>query len=164
MNKTERYALNQWAMTDRIQMKDFNDNNLKIEDALDTKLRYVTLLDETKTVENATVCSFDLNKIRPHQCLAIFVYIPVLSLNAPVNLFQGPSFKAICSNVKKGSSFMGFPLWKRETMVNMIPIGGSDVISAEGNGFGGFNAVVFRAASSSAPFSGTIQVQVTGIM
>ena len=34
MKQTEKYQLNQWELTDRIQMEDFNDNNLKIEAAL----------------------------------------------------------------------------------------------------------------------------------
>ena len=35
MQQTEHYKLNQWERTDRIQMEDFNNNNLKIEAALD---------------------------------------------------------------------------------------------------------------------------------
>jgi len=34
MNQTKNYKLNQWAMTDRIQMKDFNADNAKLESAL----------------------------------------------------------------------------------------------------------------------------------
>lgn len=35
MQQTEHYQLNQWERTDRIQMEDFNNNNLKIEAALE---------------------------------------------------------------------------------------------------------------------------------
>lgn len=35
MKQTEKYQLNQWELTDRIQMEDFNNNNLKIEAALE---------------------------------------------------------------------------------------------------------------------------------
>ncbi len=35
MQQTEHYKLNQWERTDRIQMEDFNNNNLKIEAALE---------------------------------------------------------------------------------------------------------------------------------
>lgn len=34
MNKTEKYQLNQWELTDRIQMEDFNADNAKIDAAL----------------------------------------------------------------------------------------------------------------------------------
>lgn len=34
MEKTEQFGLNQWAMEDRIMMKDFNDDNAAIEAAL----------------------------------------------------------------------------------------------------------------------------------
>lgn len=34
MNKTEKYQLNQWELTDRIQMEDFNSDNAKIDAAL----------------------------------------------------------------------------------------------------------------------------------
>lgn len=34
MNQTEQYQLNQWEKTDRIQMEDFNADNLKTEQAL----------------------------------------------------------------------------------------------------------------------------------
>jgi len=34
MNQTKNYKLSQWAMTDRILMKDFNTDNAKLESAL----------------------------------------------------------------------------------------------------------------------------------
>ena len=34
MNYTENYQLSQWSMEDRIQMQDFNADNLKLDTAL----------------------------------------------------------------------------------------------------------------------------------
>lgn len=48
MNKTEKYQLNQWELTDRIQMEDFNADNAKIEAALAEQAAVL----ETKASQN----------------------------------------------------------------------------------------------------------------
>lgn len=44
MQQTEQYGLNQWELSDRIRMEDFNADNLKIAEALAGKLGKVEIL------------------------------------------------------------------------------------------------------------------------
>lgn len=46
MKQTSNYQLNQWEMTDRIQMEDFNRDNEKVDAALAAKLGGVELIQE----------------------------------------------------------------------------------------------------------------------
>ena len=50
MNKTENYQLNQWELTDRIRMEDFNGDNEKIDAAL------AGLREEIAVVRAANLC------------------------------------------------------------------------------------------------------------
>lgn len=44
MNQTENYQLNQWEMTDRIRMEDFNADNARIDAALSDQAASLTAL------------------------------------------------------------------------------------------------------------------------
>jgi len=44
MKQTEQYGLNQWELADRIQMDDFNADNLKIAQALGGKLGHTEII------------------------------------------------------------------------------------------------------------------------
>lgn len=45
MKETNNYKLNQWELTDRVRMEDFNADNLKIENALLGKLSGMQVVD-----------------------------------------------------------------------------------------------------------------------
>lgn len=47
MNQTENYQLNQWEMTDRIRMEDFNADNAKIDAALKDQVDSLAALAAT---------------------------------------------------------------------------------------------------------------------
>lgn len=55
MNHTPLFDLSQWEKSDRIQMEDFNSDNLKIENALGRKLELVELMDVSKTLTGETI-------------------------------------------------------------------------------------------------------------
>lgn len=59
MKKTAQFGLNQWEMSDRIQMQDFNRDNAAIEAALAGRLPMTTLHDET-LAEEATRLEIDM--------------------------------------------------------------------------------------------------------
>ena len=52
MNKTSNYQLNQWELTDRIRMEDFNGDNAKIDAALKTLANQVSGKAESSTVSS----------------------------------------------------------------------------------------------------------------
>lgn len=54
MKQTEQYGLNQWELSDRIRMEDFNADNLKIAEALAGKLGKVEVLYDTQTQATTT--------------------------------------------------------------------------------------------------------------
>lgn len=55
MNKTERYRLNQWDMSDRIEMKDFNADNAAIEAALSALSAEGPRLDAALAAEKSRI-------------------------------------------------------------------------------------------------------------
>ncbi len=50
MQQTEHYGLNQWELTDRVLMSDFNADNLKLDAALGGKLGAVEILKESTSM------------------------------------------------------------------------------------------------------------------
>ena len=54
MNKTSNYQLNQWELTDRIRMEDFNGDNAKIDAALKTLANQVASKANSSTVSSLT--------------------------------------------------------------------------------------------------------------
>ena len=52
MKQTENYGLNQWELTDRIQMEDFNGDNEKIDAALKTLANQVAGKADSATVSS----------------------------------------------------------------------------------------------------------------
>lgn len=102
MNKTQKYDLSQWELTDRVEMKDFNADNAKIEKALTAldgklgsarsglegkldsavadlnrrKLELITLLDETRTFTgNTNAWVVQMNSEDFARSVAVFVNI-----------------------------------------------------------------------------------------
>ena len=62
-NKTENFGLNQWVKSDEVVMKDFNEDNAKIDAALDAATRIVKLVDVTLEEEGLTQWNIDLSHI-----------------------------------------------------------------------------------------------------
>lgn len=63
MKQTQNYQLNQWEMTDRIQMEDFNRDNQKIETALEGKLGRAKMLRTVSASNNTSILTMDLSDI-----------------------------------------------------------------------------------------------------
>lgn len=81
MNKTGKYQLNQWELTDRIQMEDFNSDNAKIDAALaeqaaalDTKASKAELAAAIPWVKvtEVTATSVTIPNVAQYQQLRVF--------------------------------------------------------------------------------------------
>ena len=87
MKQTENYQLNQWELTDRIRMEDFNGDNEKIDAALNSQAEalaaetaaraggdlYVKLLDVSHT-GSANTCTIDVSQINFMDYWAVYLF------------------------------------------------------------------------------------------
>ena len=81
MKQTEHYELNQWELSDRIRMEDFNADNAKIAAALAGKMGAWELL-RTRDIQGSLNHSgpFLANRDwEPYNCVAIFFDVQVPS-------------------------------------------------------------------------------------
>ena len=62
-NHTTNYDLCQWEATDQVQRTDFNQDNAKIEAALNSKLSAIEVVAETTITSNAAYFSLDLTGV-----------------------------------------------------------------------------------------------------
>lgn len=105
MQHTSQYQLNQWAKTDRIQMEDFNTDNLKIEQALANVSPVVKLLSatlgSTAANWNIPVSTLDFN-----QYTAFLIY-PSFKTNGndPIYLRLNNISDSVYSETGKSKSY-----------------------------------------------------------
>ena len=76
MKQTENYGLNQWEMTDRIRMEDFNGDNSKVDAAL--AARNCQFYTEVYTGDGATSRTFTF----PHKPMFVLVVSSALFMLA----------------------------------------------------------------------------------
>ena len=62
-NHTANYDLCQWEATDQVLRTDFNEDNAKIEAALNSKLSAIEVVAETTITSNAAYFSLDLTDV-----------------------------------------------------------------------------------------------------
>lgn len=168
MKQTENYHLNQWDLTDRIQMEDFNADNAKLDAALagfrSTKLEYVTLMDKFKHVTNATSCVFTFDSIMPWDCAVLFVRIDAWpENNVPIDLYVGDHHDPVGSNLTCGATFVTFPLRNKNAAVTFLPAALSDAISPPVNiPFSSMTHLTLKYGNWQ-PFTGSFAAIVTAI-
>ena len=108
MKKTAQFGLNQWEMSDRIQMDDFNADNAKIEAALGTKLGKKLLLDYTTEEETSTV-EVPLTGVDWGSCaVAVIKIIPSEAQEKPDGLwvyFGSSSYQGKCRSIVMGTTY-----------------------------------------------------------
>lgn len=131
MKQTEHYELNQWELSDRIRMEDFNADNAKIAAALAGKMGAWELL-RTRDIQGSLNHSgpFLANRDwEPYNCVAIFFDVQVLSLNSS-STFTWTLCKAggLLDDYKyttpPGSAiFLFFPMQDNDNLVKGIFIG-----------------------------------------
>ena len=98
MKKTAQFGLNQWEMSDRIQMQDFNRDNAAIEAALGTKLGKKLLLDYT-TEEEALTVEVPLTGVDWESCaVAVIKIIPSAAQANPDRLWV--EFDSLAGNCR----------------------------------------------------------------
>jgi len=168
MKQTENYRLNQWDLTDRIRMEDFNSDNAKLEAALaglgSSKPEYVTLMDDYKEVTNVTSCIFTFDGIMPWDCVVLFVRIDTWPSNdVPIDLYVGNCSDPVATNVAYGSTFATFPLRNKNAYITFLPIAYSNTISAPlRNPFERMTHLTLRYGNW-LPFSGAFNATVTAL-
>lgn len=101
MNKTEKYQLNQWELTDRIQMEDFNSDNAKIDAALAEQAAVL----ETKASQSELAAARQWVKIA--EVTAASVTIPNVAQYRQLRVFLDFTGGYQCSIKWNGTSMMG---------------------------------------------------------
>jgi len=101
MKQTEKYQLNQWEKTDRIQMEDFNNDNAKIETALTEQAAAL----ETKASHTELAAAIPWVKIA--EAAATSVTIPNAAQYQEIRVFLDFSGGYQCSIKWNGTSMMG---------------------------------------------------------
>ena len=131
MKKTEQYDLNQWELSDRIRMEDFNADNAKIAAALAGKMGTWELV-KTRDIKGSLNHSgpfLEIQNWEPYNFVAIFFDIQVLSLNSS-STFVWTLCKAggLMDDYKYTTSpgsviFLFFPMQSSDNLVKGIFIG-----------------------------------------
>ena len=164
MNHTPLFDLSQWEKSDRIQMEDFNSDNLKIENALGRRLELAVMMDKTVRVSDVTSYSIPFDGIKPYDCFAIFIEIIDFPTTTTLTLHSGKSSTVLCSNFYAQMAFMGFPLRNPDSSIVLLPISRATSISPfTYDRYFSMNALTFKA-SSSGKIAGTFHVRVTAIL
>lgn len=100
MKQTEKYQLNQWELTDRIQMEDFNNDNVKIEAALTEQA--ALLGTKASQAELAAANSW----VKIAEAAAISVTIPNAAQYQKIRVFVDFSGGYQCSIKWNGTSMV----------------------------------------------------------
>ena len=165
MEKTPNYQLNQWAMSDRIQMKDFNDDNTRLETALTgletMKLGFEKVFDVSATLDKVSYWPVDISELHAGDSLAIFLLFS-MSTSATYGLCLGQGRSYSTSVYAPVTAFMGWPLRNPGTPVVLLPIGGCDIISKRTTiPYSSLNyvSVYSTSAASNPTISGTFRCQ-----
>ncbi len=70
---TEHYGLNQWEVSDQVLHSDFNEDNVKVDSALQKKLGHFERIDFRTTEESTRTIIFDLSQINWSDWEAVFL-------------------------------------------------------------------------------------------
>ena len=166
MKQTDNYKLNQWDLSDRILMDDFNADNAKLEDALSMKLGLVEIMDKTVTVTNATSCSISFDGIQPKDCFAIFIEILDYPTTALFDLYAGKGTTALCSGTafRKCMAFMAFPLRSPNMSIVLHPLArATDISPFTYDPYSAVTALTFKASGKDSR-TGTFHMRVSAIL
>lgn len=130
MEKTPNYQLNQWAMSDRIQMKDFNDDNTRLETALTgletMKLGFEKVFDVSATLDKVSYWPVDISELHAGDSLAIFLLFS-MSTSATYGLCLGQGRSYSTSVYAPVTAFMGWPLRNPGTPVVLLSSGNRNI-------------------------------------
>lgn len=121
MNKTEKYQLNQWEKTDRIQMEDFNHDNAKIEAALTEQAAVL----ETKASQSELAAARQWVKIA--EVTAASVTIPNVAQYRQLRVFLDFTGGYQCSIKWNGTSMIGLQGTDRYSVLARA-VGVADII------------------------------------
>lgn len=123
MKHTPTYNLTQWELTDRIQMDNFNADNLKLEAALNQKLEPALLLDKTEELTDQTHWNIELPE-NPGTWFALFIEVTWPGVSIYLNPGLHGSGKA--AHIYDGKAAVAcFPLRNPEASVFFVPLYGA---------------------------------------
>lgn len=156
MQQTEQYGLNQWELTDRIRMEDFNADNLKIAEALAGKLGHMQTLTNIKGSSGRVgMSSTNLTKVNWANYELVFYHGSIIpgttlqdnTITFALPLQSGPTLKIS----EEDFLLVFFPRHNPNQLVSGILLCGAPKLFTYNNTYSDLTALGINPANGSCP-------------